>query len=187
MEQSKYEINERGEISREDYFFSSVKGNLPQALPTNRKVWKVWLLSFITLGIYGVLVLFAMAKETNISCAEDGKHTRSFWGALLLTIITFGIYGLVWYYKWADREYCYLQRNSPNGGALSGVGMLALMLITMIMSVVMQLMSLYGYVYIYLILYVVQLLWGIFVMSKYLGQHNTVNKIYNLRTFGERK
>ena len=60
MEKTNYAINEYGEIIREDYFFSSVKGFAPQALPTNRKVWKIWLLSFLTLGIYGIVVMFAM-------------------------------------------------------------------------------------------------------------------------------
>ena len=110
MEKTNYTINEYGEIIREDYFFTSVKGTNSQVLPTNRKVWKIWLLSFITLGIYGLLVMFAMSKETNIACAEDGKHTRGFWGALFLSIITLGIYGFVWYYKWADREFAYLCR-----------------------------------------------------------------------------
>ena len=55
MGQTNYTINEYGEIIREDYFFSQVKGTTPQVLPTNRKVWKIWLLSFLTLGIYGVV------------------------------------------------------------------------------------------------------------------------------------
>ena len=134
MDKQNYTINEYGEIIREDYFFSQVKGTTPQVLPTNRKVWKIWLLSFLTLGIYGVVVMFAMAKETNISCAEDGKHTRGFWGAIFLSIITLGIYGFVWYYKWANREYEYLTRNRNQGGILSGGSLVFLMLITFILT-----------------------------------------------------
>lgn len=93
MGQTNYIINEYGEVIREDYFFSLVKGTTPQVLPTNRKVWKIWLLSFLTLGIYGMVVM---------------------------------------------------------------------------------------------ILYVAQIIWGIFVMSRYVKQHNTVNKIYNLNTFGQK-
>lgn len=158
---------------------------MPQPLPTNRKVWKIWLLSFITFGIYGMVVMFAMAKETNISCSEDGRHTRGFWGAILLSLITLGIYGLVWYYNWADRENNYLQRNSPDGGILSGGGLLALMVVTLVIVFIMQYMSLCmsG---LYWVMYVINLLWGILVMSKYLKQHNTVNKIYNLKTFGRK-
>lgn len=193
MGQTNYTINEYGEIIREDYFFSQVKGTTPQVLPTNRKVWKIWLLSFLTLGIYGVVVMFAMAKETNISCAEDGKHTRGFWGAIFLSIITLGIYGFVWYYKWANREFEYLNRNRNQGGILSGGGLVFLMLITFILTFALQYAStLYQYTdsgdlaLIVMILYVAQIIWGIFVMSRYVKQHNTVNKIYNLNTFGQK-
>lgn len=186
MGQTNYTINEYGEIIREDYFFSSVKGTTPQVLPTNRKVWKIWLLSFLTLGIYGVVVMFAMAKETNISCADDGKHTRGFWGAILLSIITLGIYGFVWYYKWADRECSYLSRNRKDGGILSGGGLVCLMLVTLLMTFAMQYASLCYMMDIYWIIYAVQLLWGIFVMYRYVKQHNTVNRIYNLNTFGQK-
>lgn len=193
MGQTNYTINEYGEIIREDYFFSSVKGTTPQVLPTNRKVWKIWLLSFLTLGIYGIVVMFAMAKETNISCAEDGKHTRGFWGAMFLSIITLGIYWLVWYYKWANREYDYLSRNRKQGGILSGGGLVFMMLVTFIITFAFQYIStLWQYTQsgdlalIMLIIYAVQIIWGIFVMSRYVKQHNTVNRIYNLNTFGQK-
>lgn len=192
MGQTNYTINEYGEIIREDYFFSSVKGTTPQILPTNRNV-EVWLLSFLTLGIYGIVVMFAMAKETNISCADDGKHTRGFWGAILLSIITLGIYGFVWYYKWADREYDYLSRNRKQGGILSGGGLVFMMLVTFIITFAFQYIStLWQYTQsgdlalIMLIIYAVQIIWGIFVMSRYVKQHNTVNRIYNLNTFGQK-
>lgn len=193
MGQTNYTINEYGEIIREDYFFSSVKGTTPQVLPTNRKVWKIWLLSFLTLGIYGIVVMFAMAKETNISCADDGKHTRGFWGAIFLSIITLGIYCLVWYYKWATREYEYLNRSRNQGGILSGGGLVFLMLITFILTFALQYAStLYQYTHsgdlalIVMILYDAQIIWGIFVMSRYVKQHNAVNRIYNLNTFGQK-
>lgn len=185
MGQTNYTINEYGEIIREDYFFSQVKGTTLQVLPTNRKVWKIWLLSFLTLGIYGVVVMFAMAKETNISCAEDGKHTRGFWGAIFLSIITLGIYGFVWYYKWANREYGYLTRNRPQGGILSGGDLAFLMLITFILTFVLLIASIRNLSLLVMILYVGQIIWGIYVMSRYVKQHNTVNKIYNLNTFGQ--
>ena len=186
MEKTNYAINEYGEIIREDYFFSSVKGFAPQALPTNRKVWKIWLLSFLTLGIYGIVVLFAMSKETNIACAEDGKHTRGFWGAILLSIITLGIYAFVWYYKWANRENEYLRRYRREGGVLTGGGLIFLMLISLLLSFAYQLVLSNGVTSIGFILYLINTLWGIFVMSRYVKQHNTVNKVYNLNTFGQK-
>jgi len=187
MGQTNYTINEFGEITREDYFFTSVKGETPQVLPTNRKVWKIWLLSLVTFGIYGLVVMFAMGKETNIACAEDGKHTRSFWGALFLSIITFGIYGFVWYYNWAGREYEYLGRHTQEGGILSGGGLIGMMFVTLIISVAQQVVTVNSGVDVtYLILYIISLLWSIFVMSKYVKQHNCVCKAFNINTFGKK-
>lgn len=193
MGQTNYTINEYGEIIREDYFFTSVKGTVPQVLPTNRKVWKIWLLSFFTLSIYGFVVMFAMAKETNIACAEDGKHTRGFWGAILLSIITLGIYGFIWFYKWADRENKYLCQHRNEGGILSGGGLVCLMLIASILAFALQYaLTMYQYTHsddlalVVMLLYAIQIIWGIIIMSRYVKQHNTVNRIYNLNTFGQK-
>ena len=67
------------------------------------------------------------------------------------------------------------------------------MLITCILTFALRYAStLYQYTYsgdlalIVMILYVAQIVWGIFVMSRYVKQHNTVNKIYNLNTFGQK-
>ena len=67
------------------------------------------------------------------------------------------------------------------------------MLITFILTFALQYTStLYQYTHsgdlalIVMILYVAQIIWGIFVMSRYVKQHNTVNKIYNLNTFGQK-
>jgi len=205
MRQTNYTINEYGEIIRGDYFFSAVKGTTPQVLPTNRKVWKIWLLSFLTLGIYGTVVMFAMAKETNIACAEDDKHTRGFWGTIFLTIITLGIYGFVWFYKWANRENKYLCRHRNEGGILSGGGLVALMFVTSVLNVILLDISIIyqdididmdmdtdaaiivaSWTLIALVVYEIRLLWGMFVMSKFVKQHNTVNRIYNLNAFGKK-
>ena len=85
-----YVINENGEIIRGDYFATTVKEEKPQPLPFNRKAWVMFLLNIVTLGIYGMIVWFAMGKETNITCKSDGKHTKGFWATLGLSIITLG-------------------------------------------------------------------------------------------------
>ncbi len=194
MKQTNYTINEFGEIIREDYFATSVKGTVPQPLPTNRKVWKMFLLSIITLGIYNFVIIFAMAKETNISCAEDGKHTRNLWATIGLSIITLGIYAIVWWWKWFDREYNYLERNSPNGGILTGGGYFMMVLVSWVLNIGMQLLPMFvspyqaeTYLLIFGVLFISLIIWGIFMMSKWVKQHNTVNKNYNLRTFGTKE
>jgi hypothetical protein len=167
----KFRINEYGEIIREDYFFRQVQNNQVQFLPFERKVWKIYLLSLLTLGIYGIVVQWAMAKETNISCVEDGKHTRGFWGTLGLSIITFGIYGIIWAYKWLNREANYLERHEKSK-VLSGGTYLFIQIINIILSYVMAFSgSDFGTL--------ISIVIGIIVLTLLVKQHNTVNALYN--------
>lgn len=167
----KFKINEYGEIIREDYFFRQVKNNQVQFLPFERKVWKIYLLSLITLGIYGIIVQWAMAKETNISCVEDGKHTRGFWGALGLSIISLGIYGIVWTYKWLNREANFLEKHGKSK-VLSGGTYLFIQIINIVLSYIM---IFFGSDLGTLTSIVV----GIVVLTLLVRQHNTVNSLYN--------
>lgn len=73
-------------------------------LPVNRGFWQVLFFTIFTLGIYSFYLLYAFAKETNIACMEDGKHTRGLLALILLSIITFGIYGIVWNAMLVDRR-----------------------------------------------------------------------------------
>ncbi|GHT23878.1 hypothetical protein AGMMS4957_16040 [Bacteroidia bacterium] len=166
MSKENFQINEFGEIVREDYFFRTVKGTASQVLPSNRKVWKIYLLSIITLGIYGLVLSFAMVKETNISCAEDGKHTRGFWGVIGLSIITLGIYGLVWDYKWLNREAHYLERRGKQN-TFTGNTYLLLSFFMLVLSFIP----------------VLSIILPIYVLSKLVAQHNAVNETYNEENF----
>lgn len=174
MEQN-YQINQFGEIVQEDYFFQSVKGDGVQILPSNRKVWKILLLSIVTLGIYGIVFWLAMGKETNVACKEDGKHTRGFWGAIGLSIITLGIYGIVWVCKWLNREYSFLLRHNHNG-ILSGKGYLVYFFF---MIIVIYLPVIFDYSVISLGCSIIQLIIAICLMTSYVRQHNMVCRIYN--------
>lgn len=179
-----YQINQFGEIVQEDYFFQSVKGDGVQILPSNRKVWKILLLSIVTLGIYGLVLWFAMSKETNVACKEDGKHTRGFWGAIGLSIITLGIYGIVWVCKWLNREYSFLLRHNHNG-ILSGKGYLVyffFMIIVIYFPVILLsagMVSYSDYSVISLGCSIIQLIIAIYLMTSYVRQHNMVCRIYN--------
>jgi len=172
-----FKINEFGEIVREDYFFRQVSGSGVQVLPFNRKVWKIYLLTLVTFGIYGLVLAFAMAKETNISCAEDGKHTRGFWGAFGLSIITLGIYMIVWYCKWLNREANYLERHGKSS-KMTGGGYLFLVLLIIILNVVAQITA-YTSPEISLLFSLAVFVFGIVILTKVITQHNEVNITYN--------
>ena len=167
----KFRINEYGEIIREDYFFRQVQNNQVQFLPFERKVWKIYLLSIITQGIYGLVVQWAMAKETNISCAEDGQHTRGFWGTLGLSIITLGIYGIVWAYKWLNREANYLERHGKSK-VLAGGTYLLIQIINIVLSYIMAFSGSNLGTLITIVI-------GIIVLTLLVKQHNAVNALYN--------
>ena len=77
----------------------------PQSqLPADRNIVVVILLTFVTFGIYGIVLRCKLANELNETASRaDGKHTTHFLACVLLSCITFGIYGLVWNHKFAER------------------------------------------------------------------------------------
>lgn len=168
-----YKILDDGTIVREDYFFSQVRGTGVQILPFKRKAWVIYLLSSLTLGIYGLVLAFAMAKETNISCSEDGKRTRVFWEVLGLSIITLGIYAIVWYVQWLNRESNFLKKRGLSG-SFSGGSYLGLVFIQFISNIIGNIspeIGLFGSL--------INLVIGIIILTKIISQHNKVNATYN--------
>ena len=81
-------------------------------LTTNRGFWNYLGFSIITFGIYGLYLMYAFAKETNLACKGDGKETQGLLPLILLSCITFGIYGIVWYVRLIDRRGLYLAKHN---------------------------------------------------------------------------
>lgn len=98
-------------------------------LTTNRGFWTAFLLSIITLGIYGWYLIYAFAKETNIACAEDGKKTQGLLVFILLSIMTFGIYGIVWTCMWINRCNNFLAKHGEEEGLQVSTYLLTLFLL----------------------------------------------------------
>ena len=85
-------------------------------LPTNRSMWKIWLLSMITFGIYGLVIMTKMVDNLNLIASRyDGKKTMHYCLLVFLIMpITFGIAGIVWYHKVSARMGNELvRRNQP--------------------------------------------------------------------------
>ena len=81
-------------------------------LKTNRGLIKLILLSLLTFGIYGLVVMSSVSTDINtIATRYDGKKTTHY---LLMTFVfswlTFGIVPLVWYTKISSRIGGELQR-----------------------------------------------------------------------------
>jgi hypothetical protein len=128
-----------------------------EKLTTNRGFWLTLLLFIVTLGIYSWYLIYAFAKETNIACKEDGKHTRGLLGFILLTIITFGIYAIVWYCSLIERRGNFLLRHGKPAVLTTSTYLLTLFLLGNITLGIMHLV----------------------VFCKILYQQNAVNKVYN--------
>lgn len=71
----------------------------------NKSLLKTFLLSIVTLGIYGLVVMTTVTNDINIVASRyDGKKTMHY--CLLVFVfapLTLGIYGLVWSHKISNR------------------------------------------------------------------------------------
>ena len=72
------------------------------------------LLTILTLGIYGLIVIYNLAKDTNQMCAEDGDKVGGLCAYFFLTLLTFGIYSIYWFYKVQTR----IHNAAPRYGAV---------------------------------------------------------------------
>ena len=74
-------------------------------LKTNRGLLKFILLSIITFGIYGLVVMSAVSTDINtIAGRYDGKRTMHFClVCFIFSWLTFGIVPIVWYHKVSAR------------------------------------------------------------------------------------
>jgi len=74
-------------------------------LKTNRKLWKYILLSMITFGIYGLVVMSTISTDINtIASRYDGKKTRHYCLIFFLfSWLTLGIAPIVWFHKLSKR------------------------------------------------------------------------------------
>ncbi len=74
-------------------------------LKTDRGLLKFILLSFITLGIYGLIVTAHISEDVNVVCSRyDGKKTMNYWLLIFLVgPLTLGIGYIVWMHKLCER------------------------------------------------------------------------------------
>jgi len=128
-----------------------------ERLTTNRGFWLTWLLSLVTCGIYGLYLIHAFARETNLACKEDGKQTNGLLLYLLFTIITLGTYAIVWQATLINRRSDFLIKNGRPEVLSLSTYLLTLFLLGWLTFGIMYLV----------------------VFCKYLYQQNAVNHVYN--------
>lgn len=127
-------------------------------LNETRGFWKYILFTIITLGIYQAYIIYAFAKETNIACKSDNKHTRGLLAFFLLSMITFGIYALVWNILLVNRRANFLDNKKQYNNLSVGFYLLSIFLGPLTLGI----LTLIG-------------------LSKYIRQQNLVNAYYNTK------
>jgi hypothetical protein len=130
---------------------------LPKKLPINKGFWRTFFLSLITLGIYQFWLIYTLAKETNIVCKADGKHTRGIFGYLFLSLITLGVYTIVWAVKLIKRRRNFLINHYKDGGLKVSTYLLTVFLWSWLTLGIMSIVA----------------------FCKFLYQQNAVNKTFN--------
>lgn len=81
-------------------------------LQEDRNLVKYILLNLVTCGIYSWYFIYCWARDVNIACDGDGKHTGGLLAWILLGTLTCGLYPLYWYYSLGNR----LQTNGQRYG-----------------------------------------------------------------------
>ena len=112
------------------------ENNVPsEKLRTNRSLWKYLLLSLITFGIYGIVVMSHVSTEINyIATKHDHRNTMHYCLMFfLLSWLTLGIYPLVWWTLLSSRMGQELVTRNLNysfgGGTFWGWGILGSLII----------------------------------------------------------
>ena len=76
---------------------------MKKRMQIDRSFWKLLIFSTITLGIYGLWYMHSVAKDVNVMCEEDGKHSPGVLVCILLGMVTCGIYCMLWWCNMHDR------------------------------------------------------------------------------------
>ena len=72
-------------------------------LNENRSIILIIVLSILTCGIYNLYFVYTLARDINIACEGDYKHTDGLLMYFALTIVTCGEYAAVWFYSLQER------------------------------------------------------------------------------------
>ena len=104
-------------------------------LGTSRSLLLFILLSALTFGIYGLIVMYSLSEDLNyIASRYDGRKTMNFLlMALIVSPLTFGIGGIVWFHNISDRIGNELRRRniyySFGAGSYWGWGVLGALIL----------------------------------------------------------
>ncbi len=76
------------------------KPYIPPKLATNRSIWKLLILSVLTLGIYSIIFFVPLSFDLNKAAPkEDRTKTMNYLTAYILSFFTFSIVLDIWLYQ----------------------------------------------------------------------------------------
>ena len=76
----------------------------PSKLKTNRQMWKLMLLTILTLGIYSIIFFIPFSFDMDKAAPRrDGGKTMNFLMAYVLALFTFSIVMDIWHYQVANQ------------------------------------------------------------------------------------
>lgn len=79
------------------------QGRGTKKVKRNRSFLLYVLLSLATFSVYHFYFMDSWAKDVNVLCEKDGKHTVGVGKMMLFSILTFGVYKYVWLAEIVDR------------------------------------------------------------------------------------
>ena len=81
------------------YGYEEEKKYEPPKLPTNRSVWKLAILSILTLGVYTIFFFIPLASDLNKVDPKRGREkTMNYFTAWLIGLFTFSFGLALWHY-----------------------------------------------------------------------------------------
>ena len=87
------------------------KSRPPQKLPTNRNVWKLVILSILTLGLYSIFFFIPFSFDLDkIAPKSDHSKTTNYLVAYIVSLFTLNIVMLLWMSQINERVEEALQR-----------------------------------------------------------------------------
>ena len=89
-------------------------------LATNRSMWKLILLSFLTCGIYGIIFFIPFSFDLEKISPHSSSKQMNFVWAYILSLFTFAIVLDIWHYQTASRVEEALEYRGINYGFGTG-------------------------------------------------------------------
>ena len=88
-----------------NYSYDREEKEIPAAkLSTNRNIWKLLILNFLTCGVYGIIFFIPFSFDLDkIAPKPDRSKTMNYLIAYVLSLFTFSIVLAVWFYHITER------------------------------------------------------------------------------------